>query len=137
MEADDAGSGQVDIKNVFGSEFQQASSDTESSTTSATFQQKLRLTTGTLPSGTYRIGFYCETWQSGLADLAEWQVELNDTTVLATGLNEPEDGDERWDHGGFVYQSLSGSNTIDLDWRQQGGSTAYIRRARLEIWRVA
>lgn len=121
---------------VFGSEFQQTSDDTESSTTSSTFQQKLRLTTPSLPSGTYRIGFYCEYWQSNVSDFCEVKIELNDTTVLATFIFEPEDNDDRWPGGGFVYQSLSGVNTIDMDWRQQGGGTAFIRRARLEIWRV-
>jgi len=36
-----------------------------------------------------------------------------------------------------MYQTISGVNTIDIDWRQQRGSTAYIRRARLELWRVS
>ncbi len=122
---------------IFGTQFQQTKDDTESSTTSTTFQQKLRMTTTSLPSGSYRIGFYLETRQSNSADAVEWQVELNDTTILATAEQEPDDPNDLFSYGGHDYRTLSGVNTIDIDWRQQRGSTAYIRRARLELWRVS
>jgi len=121
----------------FGSEFQQASSDSQSSTTSSSWQQKLRLTTGNLPSGTYRIGWYCEFWQSNRSDAVQVQVQIDDTTTIMSVENEPKDLHDRFGSGGFYYASLSGVTQIDMDYRQQRGSTAYIRRARIEIWRVA
>jgi hypothetical protein len=63
------------------------------------------------------------------------RVEVNDTTEIGFSIwayNVFEDS------GGFAVTDLSaGSYTIDLDWRQSGGGTAYIRRARLLFWRIA
>lgn len=132
-----SGAVDISISSVFGTEYDYVEDLTESSTTSATFQQKLRMTTSNLPVGTYRIGFYLETWQSNAADAVEWQVELNDTTVIATAIQEPDDLTDSFSYGGFSNESLSGVNTIDIDYRQQRGSTAYIRRTRLELWRVS
>ena len=118
---------------TFGSEFQQVSSEGESSTTSDTYQQKLRLTTGSLPSGVYRIGWYAEI--DGQTDPMDMQVELNDTTQI--GFNDYDSSlSDYINCSGFYYDTLSGVNTIDIDWRE-GGGEGLIRRARLEIWRVS
>lgn len=126
---------------IFGTQYQETSSDAQSTTTSSTYVQKLRMTTANLPSGTYRIGFYCETGQTTAGDDVEWQVELNDTTVIGEGSDGPAtfvgDTGDRLSHGGFYNTSLSGINTIDIDYRQAGGGTAIIRRARIELWRVS
>lgn len=124
--------------NIFGSNFQQESSDGESSTTSSTFQQKLRLTTSELPSGVYRIGFYYEWQKSGLSDFLS-RVQVNDTTNISEGFEEAVDaGSDQWFvRGGFGYYSGSGVLNIDLDYAASGGDTSYIRRARLEIWRIS
>ena len=53
-----AGTGAV----IFGTEFYQAAEDTESSTTSTTYQQKLRLNANSISTGKYRLGWYYE-WQ--------------------------------------------------------------------------
>jgi len=127
----------VTIVPIFGSEFQEISSEAESSTTSSTYQQKLRMTTTNLPAGKYRIGWYFETRQSNDADAVEVQVDLNEGTIIANVEHEPDDARDIWADNGFTHQNISGVNTIDIDWRQQRGSTAYIRRARLELWRVS
>jgi hypothetical protein len=31
----------------------------------------------------------------------------------------------------------SGVHTVDIDYNDDGGGTAYIRRAKIEIWRVS
>ena len=122
----------------FGANFQQGNSDGESSTTSGTFQQKLRVTTPSLPSGTYRIGFYYEWHKSGLTDFVS-RVQVNDTTDIMSGFEEaPDAGTDQWFvRGGFGYYTGSGVLNIDLDYHAGGSDTARIRRARLEIWRVA
>lgn len=123
---------------TFGGNFQQGSSDGESSTTSGTFQQKLRITTASLPAGTYRIGFYYEWQKSGLTDFAS-RVQVNDTTNCMEGFEEaPDAGNDQWfPRGGFYYYTGSGVLNIDLDYHNGNQDTAYIRRARLEIWRVS
>jgi len=123
---------------VFGSNAQEGSSDAESSTTSGTFQQKLRITTGSLPSGKYRIGWSYEWHKSGLTDFVS-QVQVNDTTTIMSGYEEaPDAGSDQWfPRSGFYYYTGSGVLNIDLDYHDGGADTAYIRRARLEIWRVS
>jgi hypothetical protein len=106
-------------------------------TTAATWEQKLRLTLTDIPDGTYIVQWYCELRHSNndATERAEMRVEVNDMTEIGYSL---------WpynlfeDSGGFAVTDLSaGSYTIDLDYRQQGGGTAYIRRARLLFWRIA
>ena len=120
-----------------GSEFQQVSSEGESTTTSGSWQQKLRLTTSNLDSGTYRIGWYCEFTTDDGSEECEVQVELNDTTQLAYVLEEPNPVTAWEILAGFKYESLSGVNTIDIDFANPSAGTSSIRRARLEIWRVS
>jgi len=132
----------VNLLSIFGSRAQNAASEGESSTTSDEFQQKLRLTTPSLPAGTYRIGWYCELSAGAANDPAKFQVQLDDTTTLggkttkwsmtySQGLWEPTEG--------FAYAILTAdTHTIDLDYAAyNSGDTIYIKRARLEIWRVS
>lgn len=109
----------------------------QDSTTSTDWQQKLRLTLNGLDEGTYIVQWYCELRHSNntATERAEMQVEVNDMTQIGYSL---------WpynlfeDSGGFaVYDFSAGDYTIDLDFRQQSGGTAYIRRARLLLWRIA
>lgn len=126
---------QIDSDNF--ANLQTGSSESESSTTSQVWQQKLKLTTSNLAIGEYRIGWYFEISQSNIADTVEARVQLNDTTELCGVVKEVKDATDWIPVSGFFHdQSLSGVNDIDIDWRQQKGSTAYIRRARLEIWRT-
>lgn len=99
--------------------------------------QKLRVNLTSIPDGKYVVMWYCELRHSNndATERAEMQIEVNDMTQIGYSI---------WpynlfeDSGGFAVQDLSaGSYTIDLDFRQQGGGTAYIRRARLMIWRIA
>jgi hypothetical protein len=120
---------------TFGSEFQQAVSSGTSSTSSTSYQQKLRLTTPSLPAGTYRIGWSYEV--DGNNQNSQSRVELNDTDELAYNYFDSSiNGYIQL--GGFAYRSISGVNTIDIDYSKITVGTAIdIRRARLEIWRVS
>jgi len=111
--------------------------EAQDSTTSADWQQKLRLSLTDIDEGTYVVQWYCELRHSNndAAERAEMRIEVNDMTEIGYSI---------WpynlfeDSGGFAVTDLSaGSYTIDLDYRQQGGGTAYIRRARLLVWRIA
>ena len=126
---------------TFGSEFQQASSDAQSTTTSTTFQQKLRMTTGSLPSGTYRIAWYYEYHLTSTSYDQRGRVQINDTITIQEIREESQDsGSDQWyPCGGFYYHTGSGVLNIDIDFCRSSseGGTAYIRNARLEIWRVS
>lgn len=123
---------------IYGSNFQQGSSDAQSTTTSGTYQQKLRVTTASLPIGTYRIGWFYEWGKSTLTDVAV-RVQVNDTTTVLDGYEEAADGgaDQYYPRGGFGYYTGSGVLNLDLDYHANATGTARIRKARLEIWRVA
>ncbi len=126
---------------TFGSEFQQASSDSQSTTTSTSFVQKLRLTTGTLPSGTYRIGWTYEYAHKSTSYDFRGQVQINDTTTIHNIRDESQDSgtDQRKPCAGFYYHTGSGVLNIDIDYcrSSSSGGTSYIWNARLEIWRVS
>ncbi len=132
---------------IFGSELQEASSDALSSTTSTTFVQKLRLTTGSLPSGKYRIGWYYEWSSSATGNEFISRIQLNDTTTIMThderapiqtGTPSP-DLTIVYQQSGFHYvDSISGVQNIDLDYHSETSSmTVYIQNVALEIWRVS
>ena len=119
---------------VFGTQYQTAASDTESTTTSTTLQNKTTLTTGSLPSGTYRLGYAFELSNASNGVLSEVEVRLDGTEVALTTFEADNDFHSL---GGFVHQSLSGVVTATIKYRVQTTGTAKIRRARLELWRVS
>lgn len=123
-------SGQLDKEITFGK------SAGESSTTSETWQQKLRVTTAALPLGDYLIEWYCEIKHSNAtqSEFIEVRVDINDTA---------EQGFSAWafpawdDFSGMAFaEGVSGVQNIDLDYRRQGGGTAYLRRARILLRRI-
>jgi len=149
---DGVGSKRVDYDDLvnqpeFGTEYDSAEDDTESNTTSTTFQQKLILTTGSLPVGTYRIGYYCEfKSDDGDNDGAEAQVDLDAGTIIAQADVQNArpsflgTAQGMWTVLGGVKEVTFGSattHTIEIDYRQTNSNTARIRRARIEIWRIS
>jgi len=131
------GSETVLHSHVHGSQFQQAVSEAESSTSSTIFQQKLRLTTPNLPSGIYRIGFYCEVYQSDKSKTTYVRVQTNDTITLASIGSSMGAINDKIPCSGHYYETLSGINNIDIDYAVAVDKTSYIRGARLEIWRIS
>jgi len=126
---------------VFGKNFQEASSLTLSETTATSFQQKLRMTTSTLPIGKYRLG-WSYSWQYGLASNDfKGRIQFNDDKVMMEHQEEPKDqySDQERYCTGFLYFSVASEQSIniDLDYCGASGSTASIFNARLEIWRVS
>ena len=121
-----------------GSFFQNAISDGESTTTSTTPQTKLTLTTPSLPSGNYRLGWYYEWGGSDVAQDVEVEV-LDGATVLSRTELAPEATDAYAGVGGFYYlNAISGVRTITIKYDSEvGTATAKIRRARLEFWRMS
>lgn len=124
---------------VFGSEFYESSNDSTSTTTSTSYVQKLRLTTGTMPIGKYRIGWSAELNQSSTTGRVRIRVQVNDTTTCCDTHEEPQDVLNWMPHSGFYYYNNASAQVlnIDLDYSAVSSGTAAIMRARLEIWRVS
>lgn len=124
---------------VFGSEYQHIESLSESSTGSTTYVQKLQMTTTDLPSGNYMI---MVSWDMGATQNrknVKGRARLNDTGTYLATFDNLIDGS-----GDYVYvtvsahhiKSLSGVNTIDIDYAKDGGN-AKIRNANITLYRVS
>jgi len=124
---------------TFGSEYNYAESLTESSTTSNSPVNKLTLSLTSLPSGTYRLN-WSYNW-SGASTSVDFRAEIElDSTQIMYHSQEPKDSgtDQQIPASGFIPNlNLNGNHTVDLNFWEEGGSTAYIRDARLELWRIS
>lgn len=136
-------SGTVDITHAhptFGSWYGWALDESESSTTSTSWQQKLRFTTpSTVPAGNYRIGWQFEWRRNTASNDFEAQVQIDDTTTIMSQNEESKDVNS-WHHvGGFTVATLTNAiHYIDVDYAgETTGNTSYIRRVRIEFYRVS
>jgi hypothetical protein len=136
----DDGAGQATVFIIFGRWIAQNESTGLSTTTSTTYQQKLRLTTGAIEAGTYRIGWMYDWGMTSNSYNFDAQVQV-DTTTLMNHVEEPQDASTAQRHqvSGFAYVTLTAAtHNVDLDYRSSNASgTARIQNARLEIWRVS
>ena len=126
--------------NVFGQNYQSAVSESSVSTTSTTFQNKVTLTTNSLPSGVYRIGWYFMWQLSSVSTLYKARVMLNGATTLMNITIQPQSATTTLRHpiaGFYNTGTISGIQTITIDYGVVTTGTAYIESARLEIWQVA
>ena len=115
-----------------------AESAAESTTTSNTFQQKVRLTTPSLPSGQYLLFYQWELENQTAEEAAEAQIEQDDATQIAATMYINVDliNDDKQLYGGFAELTLSGVTTFDIDYRDVDAGTAAIQRARIELVRL-
>lgn len=125
---------------VFGSRFTTANSLSESGTTSSTWQSKVLLTAPDLPAGKYRIGWYAEVRETDGAAPVEARILVNYSDVKAYTVIEPQDTNNYYPFGGAAFHDVTGEVNfvrVNFQFREMGSGTAYIRNARLEIWRVS
>ena len=123
---------------IFGTEYTYGESEGESSTTSSSYQQKLRVTTAALPSGNYHVMATAEILNTSDEQTTYARLQLNDSTTIAEhAVDYGEDTPNNY-RAFSTHQrlSLSGVNNFDLDYRRNSGGTARIRRARITIWRI-
>lgn len=126
---------------IFGSEYAYEESLGESSTTNSSSispTNKLSLSVTGLPAGTYRLG-WSYSW-SGSSTGADFRAEITQVGVgqIMYHSQEPKDSGTDQYHrvAGFHNLTLSGDEDFDLNFWEEGGSTAYIRAVRMEFWRV-
>jgi len=118
-------------------EIQYNSSEAESSTTSSTWQQKVRLSTGVVPAGIYRVGWYMEGRSDDTGAFSQYRVQVDDSTDLMEWdpVYAAPNIDKRTNGGHHFVTLTSGSHNFDIDYRNTDGKTTYIGRARIETWR--
>jgi hypothetical protein len=140
----DEGGGKVTINvtngdgaNVFGTEYAYASSETLSSTTSTSYQQKLRLSVTGVPEGEYHVGWSFEWRVSNNSHEMKVRVQLDDADDLGRVELSCNQANKTQPASGFKKVSLNGDHDIDLDYCATHAShAASIGRARLGLWRV-
>lgn len=119
---------------------QDAESTVSSSTTSSTYQQKLRLTTpSTMPYGTYMVYWHWTWYYSINTGDAGFRVQLDDTTTLQEWEKEPKDSSTDQDNtisGFYRLLNISGSHDIDVDYKSISAATTGIQKAYLIIEQV-
>jgi hypothetical protein len=140
LRATDAGGGTALIENLFGQYFTEAAVEAGTTTTLATYQLSVRLTTPNVPAGKYRVGWSYEWGLSTTSNNFNGRILQDGATVLWDHVQEPQDNAAAQQHpaGGFQYVTLTaGVHTFDIEYRSQtAGVTARIWDSHLEFWRV-
>ena len=131
------GSGMTEWVLRFGSDYQFENDESESATTSTTFQNKLTLTTPSIPAGNYKITAHAEITNDSGDKPVVVQIVL-DGSLTNDFFYAPKFEDEYLPFQSFASTALiAGVHDIDIDFAATSeGGTAKIRRARLEIFRV-
>jgi len=122
---------------IFGSRVTVTGSESTSSTTSTTFQEKLTTTIPDLPYGVYRVGWYYQ-WQIANSNFKFFgQIQQDDDEIIMMHEERPSNAGTWTAQSGFYYLTTSGTLKLDLDFATEStGKLCSIRNTRLEFWRV-
>ncbi len=130
-----------DSRLAFGENFSENSSEGESSTSSTSMQQKVRLTTPSLAVGFYKIAWSFLCRQDGTSNDFRAQVQVDDSDMLWESQEEMKDAgaNQKIPVAGWSIYEVTGAGSIDidLDYCQTSTDTAYIWGARLLCFRVS
>jgi hypothetical protein len=112
---------------------------TESSTSSTTFQNKIRLTTDYLPVGKYRVGWSYE-WLSNTTNVDfRTLIIVDDSVELLNPNSDTQTTTGSWTAvSSFEYVNFEeGVHDVDIYYKTNKNNKAVnIRNAHIEIWRV-
>ena len=133
---------------LYGANYVSAVDTTVRSSGATGWTRQVRLTTGAVPAGTYRVGWAFNWNHDDKGSKFQAQVEQDDTTQIHFQEHRPvDDGgsfgstgtDEKYHSAGFAYVTLTAaSHTFDLDFSSDtSGKTSSMWDGRLEFWRVA
>jgi hypothetical protein len=119
----------------------EVSDETVTTTTSTDWQRKLRLQAYALQQGQYKVEWYYEWNHSNSSNEFEARIKINNIIIgehreRPTGVGNF--NDYSFPQSGFSINTLNaGDYNIDIDYATSArNKTAYIRRARLILWRV-
>ena len=128
----------VQMTDVFGTRSVRAESDEQSTTTSNEFQNKLEKVTNPLPAGTYLILWYAEFTVSVANSGHKFRIRIDEDTLAGEDAPVTVKFPCWYSRAGHDHVSLTaGVHTIRMDYASASpNKTAYIRRARVTLWRV-
>ena len=112
--------------------------DSTTSTTGAYFTEKLTLTTGNVPHGTYKVAYNYIYTLSSLTERFIARVLLDDVTVVSEISTAVSHSDAENNHFQFEFISLTpGIHKFSLQWKASNPTTpSSIRACKMEIFRV-
>jgi hypothetical protein len=124
---------------VSGTYYAYAKSDGDSSTNSTGWVNKVSLITSTVVGGTYKIGWYSEMNRNSQANDFRYRIYLDSSIELCNVNFEFSDQSGWFPLSGYdVVTLVSGSHTVAVQFGgETTGNTSYIRRARVDITRIA
>lgn len=122
---------------IFGSQFQKATLPDERQTSSTGWVDLLTLQTTDLPSGEYSLKCYTEYNNNKTNSSIYLRFIIGGTTV-AEIVKEAKDNTDYLDFSSFTTETLTGVNTIKLQFKvEQSNTTIKSRRSRIELFRVS
>lgn len=123
--------------NIFGTYYYYAENLSLQNTNNNNYTNALSLTTGTVPSGVYRIGWSYE-WGGNTGRDFEARVQVDGSTTMEVNM-EAKDNSNFFGVAGFSNQTFgsSGTHVINFDFAGESGTTVRIRNLRLEFWKVS
>jgi hypothetical protein len=125
---------------IFGGDFQTATAEGTTTTTSSSFTSKVALTSPGGLTGTYRVAYYAGmTSANGSKRYQVRLYNLTDTTELCYDENTPGTAGVWNAKSGYAYVTFTGlAKEFQIQFASQDNSTTVsCRRARIEFWRVA
>jgi len=125
---------------VYGREYEYWSSEGINTTTSANYQPKLNVSTAPLTIGRrYKIEWYAEHLNLGsTSQLSDVEVQIDGAQVGQESVEKEDNNDNYVFSGMFEYTAVANASiNLDMNFREINGGTARIKRARLNIRRVA
>lgn len=112
------------------------------STSSTSWQEKLELQVLSLPEGTYKLEWSYEWAHSHSSYVFSGRLQINNTTTIMQHEEKPRTSGNfnsySYPIAGFKILDLTaGDYEFDLDFRtNKSNKSAYIRRARMALWRI-
>lgn len=121
-----------------GQNFEHAASESESTTSSGTYQTKVSLTTGTLPYGDYVVHFTFGISNNSAKEFeAQFRFDGTEEAHIHTEINHQSgSGEYLYQSGYHIAEGVSGSKTLDIRYRSPDSGTVRIAHARVYIHRI-
>ena len=121
--------------------YKYAESNEASSTSSISFQQKVRLNLTNIPAGDYLVSWNAQFSGDKKSTVFEIHIQEDDTTQTDLAQWVPfanNDGGAPKQSGSFQRTLTAGNHTFDLEYRStNSGETASIQNARIMAWKVS
>lgn len=120
----------------FGTQYTYIESSGLTMTTSTNYIQKVRLTTGLVPEGFYRVGCFFIVYPENSNNDIGVQLLLDNSTTIEETIETKSTSSRQASYIFNQIQLTSGIHNIDLNVKGTTGGLIYIKNTRIELWRL-